>query len=122
MPSVTVHWEALLAPIYVWMAGAIRGFGGLPSGPSTGLKNSRQSSRRRHWPSRTYPGEALFLAGKAFLRYRRSSGTKLSVLPDFYIGAHAAVMQWTLLTRDARRYRTMLADRYRLRSLTFDSE
>ena len=47
-----------------------------------------------------------FLAGKAFLRYRRSRGTKPSVLPDFYIGAHAAVMQWTLLTRDARRYRT----------------
>ena len=52
------------------------------------------------------PREALFLAGKAFLRYRRSRGTKPSVLPDFYIGAHAAVMQWTLLTRDARRYRT----------------
>jgi predicted nucleic acid-binding protein len=52
------------------------------------------------------PREALFLAGKAFLRYRRSSGTKRSVLPDFYIGAHAAVMQWTLLTRDVRRYRT----------------
>lgn len=52
------------------------------------------------------PREALFLAGKAFLRYRRSSGTKRSVLPDFYIGAHAAVRQWTLLTRDVGRYRT----------------
>jgi predicted nucleic acid-binding protein len=52
------------------------------------------------------PREALFLAGKAFARYRRSSGTKRSVLPDFYIGAHAAVMQWTLLTRDVRCYRT----------------
>jgi predicted nucleic acid-binding protein len=52
------------------------------------------------------PREALFLAGKAFLRYRRSRGAKRSVLPDFYIGAHAAVRQWTLLTRDARRYRT----------------
>jgi predicted nucleic acid-binding protein len=51
------------------------------------------------------PREALFLAGKAFLRYRRRSGTKRSVLPDFYIGAHAAVMQWTLLTRDVGRYR-----------------
>jgi predicted nucleic acid-binding protein len=51
------------------------------------------------------PREALFLAGKAFLRYRRSRGTKRSVLPDFYIGAHAAVMQWPLLTRDVGRYR-----------------
>ncbi|MHB8477787.1 MAG: type II toxin-antitoxin system VapC family toxin [Steroidobacteraceae bacterium] len=52
------------------------------------------------------PREALFLAGKAFLRYRRSRGTKRSVLPDFYIGAHAAVMQWPVLTRDVGRYRT----------------
>jgi hypothetical protein len=52
------------------------------------------------------PREALFLAGKAFLRYRRSRGTKRSVLPDFYIGAHAAVMQWSVLTRDVGRYRT----------------
>ena len=52
------------------------------------------------------PREALFLAGKAFLRYRRSRGTKSSVLPDFYIGAHAAVMQWPLLTRDEARYRS----------------
>lgn len=52
------------------------------------------------------PREALFLAGKAFLRYWRTRGTKRSVLPDFYIGAHAAVMQWPLLTRDAARYRT----------------
>lgn len=51
------------------------------------------------------PREALFLAGKAFLRYRRSRGPKRSVLPDFYIGAHAAVMQWPLLTRDVGRYR-----------------
>jgi predicted nucleic acid-binding protein len=52
------------------------------------------------------PREALFLAGKAFLRYRRSRGTKRSVLPDFYIGAHAAVMQWPILTRDTSRYKT----------------
>jgi len=52
------------------------------------------------------PREALFLAGKAFLSYRRGRGTKLGVLPDFYIGAHAAVMRWPLLTRDAARYRT----------------
>ena len=52
------------------------------------------------------PREALFLAGKAFWRYRRSRGTKSSVLPDFYIGAHAAVMQWPILTRDVSRYQT----------------
>jgi predicted nucleic acid-binding protein len=53
------------------------------------------------------PREALFLAGKAFLRYRRSrGGAKRSVLPDFYIGAHAAVMEWPVLTREVGRYRT----------------
>ncbi len=52
------------------------------------------------------PREALFLAGKAFLNYRRRQGTKQSVLPDFYIGAHAAVSGFAILTRDAARYRT----------------
>ena len=51
------------------------------------------------------PWEAAFLAGKCFEQYRRSGGTKRSPLPDFYIGAHAAVTGMTLLTRDARRYR-----------------
>ena len=50
------------------------------------------------------PREALFLAGKVFLDYWRAQGVKQGVLPDFYIGAHAAVMKWPLLTRDARRY------------------
>jgi predicted nucleic acid-binding protein len=49
---------------------------------------------------------ALFLAGKVFLRYRATGGTRTGVLPDFFIGAHAAVSRLTLLTRDARRYRT----------------
>jgi len=53
----------------------------------------------------TIPREALFLAGKAFLEYRRRSGTKRSVLPDFYIGAHAAVADCSILTRDVTRYR-----------------
>ncbi len=52
------------------------------------------------------PREALFLAGKAFIAYRRSGGVKTGVLPDFFIGAHAAVADVALLTRDARRYRT----------------
>ena len=52
------------------------------------------------------PWEAGFLAGKCFLRYRRSGGSRRSPLPDFYIGAHAAVRGIPLLTRDAARYRT----------------
>jgi len=52
------------------------------------------------------PREALFLAGKVFLNYRRRQGTRSSVLPDFYIGAHAAVRQWPILTRDTSRYRS----------------
>lgn len=52
------------------------------------------------------PFEAAFLAGKEFLRYRRSGGTRVRPLPDFYIGAHAAIAQHRLLTRDPRRYRT----------------
>jgi predicted nucleic acid-binding protein len=52
------------------------------------------------------PWEAAFLAGKCFIRYRKLGGTKLSPLPDFFIGAHAAVSGFTLLTRDAARYRT----------------
>jgi predicted nucleic acid-binding protein len=51
------------------------------------------------------PWEAAFLAGKCYERYRRRGGTRRSPLPDFYIGAHAAVTGMTLLTRDARRYR-----------------
>ena len=52
------------------------------------------------------PYPAGFVAGKAFLSYRRSGGTKPAPLPDFYIGAHAAVASYRLLTRDTRRYRT----------------
>jgi predicted nucleic acid-binding protein len=52
------------------------------------------------------PFEAAFLAGKAFLQYRRRGGRRATPLPDFYIGAHAAVAGFRLLTRDARRYQT----------------
>ena len=52
------------------------------------------------------PRPALFLAGKAFAQYRRRGGDKAQVLPDFFIGAHAAVQGWALLTRDASRFRT----------------
>lgn len=52
------------------------------------------------------PWEAGFLAGKAFLNYRRKGGPRQTPMPDFYIGAHAAIEQFALLTRDATRYRT----------------
>jgi predicted nucleic acid-binding protein len=55
---------------------------------------------------REIPRPALFLAAKAFAQYRRRGGSKLQVLPDFFIGAHAAVEGWPLLTRDARRFKT----------------
>ena len=51
------------------------------------------------------PRSALFLAGKAFQRYRAQGGARTGVAPDFFIGAHAAVARFALLTRDARRYR-----------------
>jgi predicted nucleic acid-binding protein len=62
-------------------------------------------------PAEDYRREALpyqagFLAGKAFIRYRRAGGAKRSPLPDFYIGAHAAVAGYRLLTRDKARYAT----------------
>jgi len=52
------------------------------------------------------PCEAAFLAGKSLLAYRRRGGTKQSPLPDFFIGAHAAVAGYLLMTRDVARYRT----------------
>ena len=52
------------------------------------------------------PWAAGFLAARAFLAYRRRGGTRPTPLPDFFIGAHAALQGYTLLTRDRRRYRT----------------
>jgi predicted nucleic acid-binding protein len=52
------------------------------------------------------PKESLFLAGKAFLKYRKSKGVKKSPLPDFLIGAQAAVLDLELITRDKNRYQT----------------
>jgi len=56
------------------------------------------------------PREALFLAGKAFLSYRRARGIRRSVLPDFFVGAHAAVADCPILTRDVARYPTYFGD------------
>ncbi len=52
------------------------------------------------------PKEALFLAGKAFLQYKKRKGGKTNVLPDFFIGAHAAVADYQLMTRDKGRFST----------------
>ena len=64
------------------------------------------------------PRASLFLAGKVFTQYRRSGGSRTGVLPDFFIGAHAAVDQLPLLTRDIGRYRTYFPS---LRLITPDS-
>ena len=52
------------------------------------------------------PRSALFLAGKAFQRYRMAGGARTGVLPDFFMGAHASIEGWPLLTRDTGRYRS----------------
>jgi predicted nucleic acid-binding protein len=54
---------------------------------------------------REIPRAALFLASRAFVRYRRRGGARRGVLPDFFVGAHAAVLDIPLLTRDTHRYR-----------------
>lgn len=56
--------------------------------------------------SAAIPRHALLLAGKAFQRYRLAGGVRTGVLPDFFIGAHAVVSDFVLITRDAARYRT----------------
>jgi len=52
------------------------------------------------------PREALFLAGKTFLNYKKNKGTKTSKLPDFFIGAHANISKFDLITRDTYKYKT----------------
>ena len=52
------------------------------------------------------PREALFLTGKAYLKYRKNKGTKNSPLPDFFIGAHVSVEKFNLITRDTNKYKT----------------
>jgi hypothetical protein len=60
---------------------------------------------RASFDRESIPYEAAFLAGKAFLLYRRRGGARRSPLPDFFIGAHAAAAGYQLMTRDAGRYR-----------------
>ena len=56
------------------------------------------------------PTPALFLAGKAYLKYRKAGGARTGVLPDFFIGAHAQVARLPIVTRDPRRYRAYFPD------------
>ena len=52
------------------------------------------------------PMEAAFFAAKAFIKYRKNKGNRLTVLPDFFIGAHAFIKKMALITRDTSRYET----------------
>jgi predicted nucleic acid-binding protein len=70
------------------------------------IEDLEQALPERLYRREALPNEAAFLAGKAFLGYRQSGGVRRSPLPDFYIGAHAAVAGHQLLTRDASRYRS----------------
>lgn len=69
----------------------------------TRIEDYRKALSFFRFSHRAIPHDALFLSAKAFLRYRRSGGSKTAPLPDFFIGAHAAVSGMTLLTRDPRR-------------------
>jgi predicted nucleic acid-binding protein len=72
----------------------------------TSMEEVDQALPLDHFRRDNIPYAAAFLAGKVFLEYRRRGGLRRAPLPDFYIGAHAAVAGFRLLTRDARRYRT----------------
>jgi len=76
---------------------------------SVGFENIEEMERllpREVYIRSAIPWEAAFIAGKCFLQYRRAGGSRRSTLPDFFIGAHAAVEQLSLVTRDAARYRS----------------
>jgi len=70
------------------------------------IEDLEEALPRAYYQRRPLPWEAAFLAGQCFVKYRKRGGARRSPLPDFYIGAHAAVEGLTLLTRDPRRYRT----------------
>jgi hypothetical protein len=69
------------------------------------IEDLEEALPREYYERRALPWDAAFLAGQCFVRYRRRGGVRRSPLPDFYIGAHAAIEGLTLLTRDAKRYR-----------------
>ncbi len=103
---------------FAWAAEAIRGAAEtsrLVINPIVYAEVSVRYSRIEHldaalpramFDREAIPYEAAFLAAKAFADYRRRGGSRASTLPDFFIGAHAAVAGYSLITRDAARYRT----------------
>ena len=70
------------------------------------VEDLEEALPHEYYQRRPLPWDAAFLAGQCFVRYRRRGGARRSPMPDFYIGAHAAIEDLTLLTRDARRYRS----------------
>lgn len=70
------------------------------------IEELEQALQEGGFQMRQIPKEALFLAGKAFMAYRKRGGSRRSPLPDFFIGAQAAVEKLPLLTRDTARYKT----------------
>lgn len=70
------------------------------------IENLESAIRQAGFEFLEIPKEALFLAGKVYLEYKRRKGTKKTPLPDFFIGAQAAVLNLDLLTRDVSRYQT----------------
>jgi hypothetical protein len=69
------------------------------------IEELEEALPREYYERRALPWDAAFLAGQCFVKYRRRGGARRSPLPDFYIGAHAAVESMALLTRDPKRYR-----------------
>jgi predicted nucleic acid-binding protein len=69
------------------------------------IKEADEALPERLFRREPIPFEAAFLAGKIYLAYRRRGGQRIAPLPDFFIGAHAAVSGYSLITRDPRRYR-----------------
>ena len=72
----------------------------------TSIDEADEAMNPAYFVREALPWPAAFIAGRAFVAYRKRSGQKRSPLPDFFIGAHAAIAGYTLLTRDATRYRT----------------
>ena len=93
--QASIHQLAINPIIYAEMSLSFSTLEGLDSAVSTLALELRE-----------IPRPALFLAAKAYAQYRKRGGSKQQVLPDFFIGAHAAVESWPLLTRDASRFRT----------------
>jgi len=93
--QASIHQLAINPIIYAEISLSFSTLEGLDSALSTLALELREMSR-----------PALFLAAKAYAQYRKRGGSKLQVPPDFFIGAHAAVEGWPLLTRDASRFRT----------------